>query len=114
MGDSHYGSCNIKLPHSTPQELEKLKYLINLDVNFVNNYDLKNNRPDIALIGFKDVINRVPDHAFAHYFASKCYRDIGNKYLELVHLKRCSEIINNSKEWVEYAGFYNISPLPDV
>ncbi len=104
----HFGLCNIKLPHSTPQELERLKYLINLEVNFIDNYDLRNNRFDIALIGFKDVINRVPNHAFAHYFASICYRSIGNKHLERTHFEKYSEIINDSKEWAEYANRYNL------
>ncbi len=109
---SHFGSCNIKLTHSTPQEIEGLRYLINLEVNFIDNYDLRNNRFDTALIGFKDVINRVPNHAFAHYFASICYRSIGNKHLERTHFEKYSEIINDSKEWAEYANRYNLVLKP--
>lgn len=104
----HYGLCNIKLSHSTPEEIERLRYSINLEVNFIDNYDLKNNNPGIALIGLKDVINRVPNHAFAHYFASLCYKHIGKGDLEKMHLERYFEIIKDSKEWAEYANHYNL------
>jgi radical SAM superfamily enzyme YgiQ (UPF0313 family) len=102
------GKCNIRLPHSTPEEIEKLRYLINLDVNFVENYDLKRGRPKIALIGFEDVINRIPDHAFAHYYASVCYKMMGRLDLERSFLKKYREIVDLSEYWAEYARYFNL------
>ena len=104
----HYGKCNIKLPHSTPKELEELSYLINLEVNFVENYDLKNGHPETALIGFRDVINRMPDHAFAYYYASQCYQKMGKYDLALDFLKKYFSIVDSSKYWAEYARHFNL------
>ncbi len=104
----HYGKCNILLNHSTPEEIEKLRYLINLEVNFVENYDLKNGYYDIALIGFNDVINRVPNHAFAYYFASKCYHNLSDSKKEEDYLMKYYEILDNNSEWFEYAKLFNI------
>ena len=106
--DFHYGKCCIKLTHSTPEEFEKLRYLINLDVNFVKNYDMKNGHPTIALNGFKDVINRVPDHAFAHYFSSLCYNQLELKENEQVSMGKYSEIVSLSDEWKEYAIHFDL------
>lgn len=108
----HYGLCNIKLSHSTPEEMERLRYLINLEVNFVDNYDLKNKKPEIALIGFKDVINRVPDHAFAYYHSSLCYNQMQKDELEIESMDKYFEIVNASNEWKEYAIHFNLPIKP--
>lgn len=108
MKHFHYALCNIKLEHSTSEEMEELKYRINLEVNFVDNYDLRNNMPETALIGFRDVINRVPDHAFAHYFAAICYGRMNERELEKKHFEKYFEIISNLKQWAEYAKYYNL------
>ena len=108
LEDLHYGKCNIRLDHSTPEEITKLRYWINLEVNFVNNYDLKNNRPDIALMGFQDVLRRVPDHAFAHFYISQCYRKLGKDEIAKEHLDKYYVIIKKSEYWNHYASLFNI------
>lgn len=106
--DFHFGKCNIKLSHSTPEEFEKLRYLINLEVNFVENYDFKNGRLELALNGFQDVINRVPDHAFAHYYTSLCYNRMKKKELEMESLNKYFEIVSTSEEWKKYAIHFKL------
>jgi len=108
LEDLHFGKCNIKLPHSTPQEMEQLRYLLNLEVNFVENYDLKNGKPELALIGFKDVLNRVENHALAYYYASMCYGMMDKKDLEEQHMKRYKEIVRSSATWAGYARHFNL------
>lgn len=104
----YYGKCNIKLSYSTPREFERLSYLINLEVNFVENYDLKNGHPELALNGFQDVINRVPDHAFAHYYSSLCYNQMKNKELEVESMNKYYKIVATSNEWKEYASHFKL------
>ncbi|MFH1288888.1 MAG: radical SAM protein [bacterium] len=106
--DFHFGKCSIKLLHSTPEEFEKLRYLINLEVNFVENYDLKNGHLRLALNGFQDVINRVPKHAFAHYYSSLCYNQVKNKELARESINKYFKIINASDEWREYAIHFKL------
>lgn len=111
--DFHYGKCSIKLSHSTPEELERLRYLINLEVNFVNNYDLLNGQPEIALTGFQDVLSRVSNHAFAFYFASLCYKMMGNLQKEKEYLENYRELVSSSEQWAGYARHFNL-PLEEV
>ncbi len=108
MEDFHYGKCTIKLSHSSPEEIEELRYLINLEVNFVENYDLKNGREDLALVGFEDVIKRVADHAFAHYFSSMCYRKLKDLDRERKSMDRYFEIIKDSPYWAGYARHFGL------
>jgi len=104
----YIGRCNIRLSHSTPEELEKLRYLLNLEINFVNNYDLKNGSPDCALINFQDVIDRVPNYAFAQYYASQCHRMMGNLGKEQQFLSKYREIVHSSKYWNEYTRHFGL------
>lgn len=108
LEDFHYGKCNIRLPHSTPEEIEEFRYMINLEVNFVNNYDLKHGRPDLALTGFKDVINRVPGHAFGHYCSALCYREMGRQDEEAQALARYFEIVSSSPYWAGYSQRFGL------
>ena len=108
LEDFHYGKCNIKLPHSTPQEMEELRYRANLEVNFVENYDLINGYPELALIGFYDVISRVPNHAFAYYYASVCYGMMGKLDLEGSYLHKYNEIVKSSNEWKKHSEWFKL------
>jgi len=113
LEDFHYGKCNIRLPHSTPAEIEKRRYMINLEVNFIENFDIKHGRPDLALTGFNDVINRVPGHAFAHYCAALCYREMGRDEEGAQSLARYFEIVSSSPYWAGYAQRFDLPLDPE-
>jgi len=106
--DYHYGKGNIITKDFTPAEIEKIRYNANLEVNFIDNYDLKHNKPDIAIVGFHDVIHRVQDHAFAHYFASKCYHDLGHSEKAIFHQEKYYSIINKSSVWKDHAKRFGL------
>lgn len=106
--DFHYSEGNIITPDFTPEEVESIRYLANLEVNFVYNYDMRRNDYRSALIGFKDVLSRVSDHAFAHYFISICYEKIGLLKKSNNHMKKYFSIINDSVAWRGYAKHFSL------
>ena len=62
-----------------------------------------------TLKGFENTICVKPDHAFAHYFAAKCYKmlNLEEKYLE--HKTTYREIIEASSFWKDYADAFGLS-----
>jgi anaerobic magnesium-protoporphyrin IX monomethyl ester cyclase len=106
--DFHYGKGNIRTGDFTPEQIENERYLMNLDINFVNNYDVKNGNYTVALTGFEDVIKRVPNHAFAYYYAAVCYEKIGNENKALVYKNKFKEIINKDNNWHDYVKYFAI------
>jgi len=108
--DFHYGKSTIKLPHSSPEEMEAWRYEINLEVNFVDNYDLRTGHPEQALTGFQDVLNRVPDHAFACYFSAKAYRMMGQPGMADKFMTQYRGIVNESRQWAGYASRFHLGP----
>ncbi|MBF0483149.1 MAG: B12-binding domain-containing radical SAM protein [Candidatus Omnitrophica bacterium] len=106
--DFHYAKSNILLDHSTPEEMENLRYHINLDVNFVNNYDLIHGQPQTALIGFLDVLGRMDDHAFACYYAAQSYQSLGDHKQAEMFFQKYYTIIYSSKFWADQAKYFGL------
>ena len=73
-----------------------------LDI-LVENYNYRNQFYSNALIGFDDVINKVPNHAFAYYFASKCHENLNNHEIANQHMDQYFEIIAINEFWRNYA-----------
>ena len=108
ISDFHFGKGNIKTKDFTPEQIENERYIMNLDLNFINNYDMRHNNYEIALIGFNDVIKRVVNHAIAYYCAANCYEKLGNLEKSEVLRERFKEIIKNDKKWSEYAEQFGL------
>ncbi len=96
-------------PHLTPEIINKVVYSMNLDTNFVNNYRMKIGDYQVASYCFQDVLDRVPDHAFAHYFLSKAQEKLGlieqskNSYNKFV------SIIDNDPFWKNWSEQFDLT-----
>ena len=104
----HFGKSNIKLEHSTPEELEHTRYRYNLKLNFVNNYDLKKGCPEKALMGFEDVMKRMEGHAFAAYYLAKAHSQLEDHKASKKYLNEYFSIIESNKKWFDYASEFGL------
>ena len=69
--------ANIKAPGVDPVKIEESAYQMNLMVNFVKNWNMSQGHYEKAVSYFKNITDKYPDHAFAHYFLSKAYEHMG-------------------------------------
>jgi radical SAM superfamily enzyme YgiQ (UPF0313 family) len=76
----------IRAPGVDPVKLEAYAYEMQIRVNFVENHNMKIGRYDVPMDYLKNVVTKYPDHAFGHYFLSKCYRATGKENLAEEHL----------------------------
>jgi radical SAM superfamily enzyme YgiQ (UPF0313 family) len=95
----------------TKEEIEKLVYDLNLEINFVENSDMRLNNFEKAFERFKGVIKVKNDHAFAHYFAAKCCEKLNLKDEYLYHKNNYENITANSFFWAEYALTFDLENL---
>jgi len=102
--------CEITAPGIDPLKITKEAYLMNLDVNFVNNYNYANGFYKKAATYFKGVADKYPTHAFAHYYLAKTMEKNADSNIDKInnHLKKYEEIIESNIEWQEYAKHFNI------
>jgi hypothetical protein len=80
---------------------------MNLDLNFVSNQDIKLERWDWAIRGFKNVLRLRHDHAFAHYFISKAYSAIGDEKNSNFHDSQYYEIVRK-ENWSRWAYIFGL------
>jgi len=103
-----YGRSNIRLPYTTTENMEKIRYEAVLEANFVENYDLNHGNPKQALLGFKGATDRIKDHALGHYYSSIAYKDLNQNEDSKKSLEKYFDIINESSYWSRIAKKYGL------
>ncbi|MFH0926492.1 MAG: radical SAM protein [bacterium] len=106
-----YKKAVINTEDFTSDYIVQKAYLLNLEINFVENSDIRLGNYKKALERFKNTIMVKEDHAFAYYFAAKCYKMLGISNEYQIYKKRYQEIVENSVFWQNYANQFNLLPL---
>jgi radical SAM superfamily enzyme YgiQ (UPF0313 family) len=110
IGDLGMHDYVIKAPGLDPAYIKKKRYLMNLDVNFVNNHRMEIGDYKVAMLCFEDVVARYENHAFAYYYLAKASYALNN---DILHMKRTMEKVNQiiAKDsiWKEYFDYFKIN-----
>jgi anaerobic magnesium-protoporphyrin IX monomethyl ester cyclase len=112
----------IKAPGIDPVKISNFVYQTQLEVNFVNNGNLINNRIDIALPYLKNVIDKYPNHAYGQYYYAKCMKVKGELDSYNSHISIAKKIFSDNEEWRTIASvhggeiheFSNLSNLKSI
>ena len=99
---------SIRAPGVEPDKIEKAAYLMNLDVNFVNNFNVKNGCPGKARTYFEHIVKKYPKHALANYMLSAVCELEKQPGPAGRYLARYSEILKESEEWRSYAAVFKL------
>lgn len=98
----------INTPEYSADYVTQKTYLMNLDVNFVNNHRMKSRDYAVAADAFRDVIKRYEGHAFAYYYLSKALRALKEDKESQAAMNKYREILKTDNIWREYASFFKI------
>lgn len=101
----------IETENFTAEYIREKIYSLNLELNFVGNSDFRLGNYEKALSGFKNTIRVKSDHAFAYYFAAKCYKIMGLNEEYLFCKTKYQEIIEKSAFWRDYAKQFSLMTL---
>ncbi|MEW6101533.1 MAG: radical SAM protein, partial [Candidatus Omnitrophota bacterium] len=108
-----YMECNYKKAIVETEDfsavyIQEMAYVLNLELNFVENSDLRLGNYEIALKGFENAIRAKNDHAIAYYYAAKCYEKKGdlNKAKQYMDVSR--SIVSEKTFWRKYADMFDI------
>jgi hypothetical protein len=63
-------------PGMDKEEIKQTVFNMNLDLNFVNNHNMRKGNLNTAYQGFREVVDRHPTQPFAQYFAGKCMEEM--------------------------------------
>jgi tetratricopeptide (TPR) repeat protein len=110
FGEHYTSKGNIRTPDIDPAYMEEKAYLMNLEANFVRNYNLNIGDYKKAYSYFQNIVNTYPDHAFAYYFLSKALEGLGNdRELAKQHRETFNNLIATNSTWAKYAKKFSLS-----
>lgn len=102
--------CVIRAPEIDPDDLEREVYLTNLDLNFVNNFNIRSGDYRKAIIYLENIAKRYPTHALCHHALALAYQGTGvNSDLAERHRARFREIVASDPLWRSYAGHFGLA-----
>jgi len=106
--DCNYKKAVVDTEEFTADWIQERAYLLNLELNFICNSDVKFGRYRIALKGFESAIKAKADHAIAFWCAAKCYRELGEVDKAEEYLHRAKTIIAGDERWRRYAEVFAV------
>ena len=104
----------ITAPGMDRQEIKETVFDMNLDLNFVNNHNLRKGNLSTAYQAFREVVDRHPGQPFAQYFLARCLEDMnaGTAKIEK-HYKNYQRIIQSSEIWRSAAKKFGLELEPE-
>jgi radical SAM superfamily enzyme YgiQ (UPF0313 family) len=108
LGELDYGNYTIEVPGYPAKYVSEQIYRMNLQCNFVENYQMRSGQYSMAASVFGQLIEMHPDHAFAHYYLADCLREMGNYAEALHHMKEFYTICDRDWQWANYAREFNL------
>ena len=115
-----YGEREFDTDTVTAQELTDWTYALNLEVNFVSNYNLRAKKYERALKMFNDVLPRYPTHLFALISSYLAYEGLNDKKKCLETEKKIYEslsvdpsattMLSKHKNLLRETKFFDLSP----
>ena len=101
-------TATIHTPDFTPEEIEDAAYKMNLEVNFIKNYNYSVGNYEVALAYFQNVYEKYPDHAIVCYCMYLCYMQLKNDAESRIFLRRFQDIVHESEYWRKYADYFHL------
>ena len=103
----------ITAPGMDRDEIKRTVFEMNVDLNFVNNHNLRSGNLPTAYQAFREVISRHPGQPFAQYFFAKCLEAMGAGQAKVdKHFQNYRDIIASSKTWHDAAVKFGLDLAP--
>lgn len=107
--DCNYKKAVVETEEFTAEYIQEMSYLLNLELNFVQNADLRAGNYVMALSGFENAIRARNDHALAYYFAARCREKLGHPDQAEQYASIGRVIVRDSSFWANYMKMFDLS-----
>jgi anaerobic magnesium-protoporphyrin IX monomethyl ester cyclase len=104
-----YKVAAIETPEFSIDYIQEMQYIMNLELNFVHNNDVRLGEYALALRGFENVTKIKSDHAFAWHYAGICHEKLGDR----AKAAKCDENYRKYKQQPFWDKFVRMFGLPD-
>ncbi len=105
---SDYKKAVVETEDFTAEYIQEMAYILNLELNFVENGDFRLGDYKMALKGFENAIRAKSDHAIAFYYAAQCYKKLGDTEKAQRYINT-ARMASEKPFWRKYLDMFNIS-----
>ncbi|MDP2923378.1 MAG: radical SAM protein [Candidatus Omnitrophota bacterium] len=105
---SDYKKAIVETEEFSVEYIQEMAYVLNLELNFVENSDFRLGDYKMALKGFENAIRAKNDHVIAYYYAAKCYEKLGNLKKAQQYMNTAKMIAKEKPFWRRYVDMFNI------
>ncbi|WP_153160010.1 radical SAM protein [Zoogloea sp. 1C4] len=109
-----YKSAVVETEDFSAEYIQEQIYLLNLELNFVHNADMRLGDYSSALKGLLNAIRAKSDHAFAYYYAARCFTQLGDHDRAAQYHARAVEFFAASTFWQRYRDHFGLVVEPAV
>lgn len=110
---ANYKRAVVRTGDWSAEDIQRISYSLNIELNFVHNANMRLGRYDVALASFEKVVSTRPDHAIAHYFMSVCHEHLGNITRAEQHRATAVRLGCNNPFWMAFITMFDI-PIADA
>ena len=104
----------ITAPGMDRDEIKQTVFDMNLDLNFVNNSNLRKGNFKTAFQTFREVVQRHPGQPFAQYFLGQCLERMGAGKAKVErHYRNYRDIVGGSQTWRDAAQKFGLHQEPE-
>lgn len=96
-----YRTAVINTPDFSAEYIQEMQYVLNLELNFLYNNDLRLGKYSTAEAGFRNVLNLRPDHLMAHLCLAYLFSKQGEIDYSRQHLRQCHKCAA-AGDWEKY------------
>lgn len=98
----------IHAPGVDPERIGRTAYLLNLEVNFIHNFNLREGDLDAALRYFRNVVDKYPNHALGHHALGRALFKAGDEAGAQEAMARFEHIVAEDDWWREHARHFGL------
>lgn len=104
----NYKKAIVETEDFTTEYIQETSYLMNIELNFVNNANMRLERYDAALESFANVLRAKHDHPIAHHYIGQCHAKSGNDEMALHSFRRARQYAEGNDFWLKIIEQFEI------
>jgi anaerobic magnesium-protoporphyrin IX monomethyl ester cyclase len=104
----NYKKAIVETEDFTAAYIQETSYLMNIELNFVHNANMKLSCYDTALESFNNVLKAKHDHSVALYYAGVCYQKLENQEMAIKSFDLAERYAKNNDFWTNIIRLFDI------
>jgi anaerobic magnesium-protoporphyrin IX monomethyl ester cyclase len=106
--NANYKRSVINTGNIAANDITEITYSMNIELNFINNSNIRLGKFEVALESFLNVLKVKEDHSIAHFYTAICYEGLGDTKAANAAYGRAMHYLDHDSFWETYVDRFSI------